>query len=487
MVPPWDDGTVTDRLSSLDASFLYLEEPTTAMHVSSAMIFQPAPDGFDYASLVGLIQHIVDRVPRYRQIVKDVPGRIANPVWVDDPGFDLTYHVRRAALPRPGTDEQFEEFVSRVQPRRLDRSHPLWEVYLVEGLQHGRFAVITKAHQALVDGVNAVDIAHLLLESLPRQVEAFDQVWAPTAPPSDLALVGGAIIDTLRTPSRVVDVVQEGFDEVRVMASRAVEGLGSVVSTVARTVARPTPASPLNVEIGATRRFVMVGTDLDDYRTVRTRMRDRFAREDLSVNDVVLATITGAFRAWLLTRGEAVGTGTVVRAMVPVSMYDAPLHADSAPALGNRLAACFVDLPVGEPVPAMRLHQVSFQMRQQIENGHAVEADTIAGVAGFAPPTLHSLAARLGGAVSRRFFNVMVTNVPGPQSPLYAATARMIATYPVMPLVRGQALSIGVTSYDGGVYYGLNADRSSMPDVDVFGQSLVDALTELLASTEEAW
>jgi WS/DGAT/MGAT family acyltransferase len=474
---------VTDRLSSLDASFLYLEEPTTAMHVSSVMVFQPPEGGFDYERLVGLIARRIDLAPRYRQVVRDVPGRLANPVWVDDTDFDLSYHVRRSALPRPGTDEQLEEFVARVQPRPLDRARPLWEVYLIEGLQHGRFAIVSKTHQALVDGVNAIDIAHLLVSSQPGEIGELESAWRPSPSPSDLRLIGGAVFDTVRAPGRLLNVVREGMDEVRAVGSRAADGLGSLVTTLARTAARPAPSSPLNTEIGTARRFLMVGTDLADYRTIRARVRARSTDEDLSVNDVVLATVTGAFRAWLLTRGEAVHSGTVIRAMVPVSMYDTPVDTESAPALGNRLAACFVDLPVGEPVPAMRLHQVSFQMRQQIENGHAVEADTLAGVAGFASPTLHSLAARLGSAASRRFFNVMVTNVPGPQSPLYVGPARMLSTYPVMPLAKGQALAIGLTSYDGGVYYGLNADRASMPDVDMLGQSLVDSLTELLAGT----
>jgi len=194
----------------------------------------------------------------------------------------------------------------------------------------------------------------------------------------------------------------------------------------------------------------------------------------------VLATVAGALRAWLLTRGEAVTTASTVRAMVPVSVYDA----QDLGHLGNRVTACFVDLPVGEPRPFMRLHQISFAMRQQMEGGQAVGAESLAGIAGFAPPTLHSLGARLGSAMSRRLFNVVITNVPGPQVPLYAGDARMLSTYPVMPLARGQALSIGLTSYDGGVYYGLNGDRDAMPDLDVLGQCLTDSLTELVESRE---
>jgi len=198
----------------------------------------------------------------------------------------------------------------------------------------------------------------------------------------------------------------------------------------------------------------------------------------VTINDVVLATISGALRSWLLTRGEVVHSATTVRAMVPVSVYDT----DDTSRVGNRLTACFVDLPVGEPGAWMRLHQIAFAMRQQMEGGQAVGAESLAGLAGFASPTLHSLGARLGSAMSRRLFNVVITNVPGPQLPLYAGDALMLSTYPVMPLARGQAVSIGLTSYDGGVYFGLNGDRDAMPDLDVLGHCLVDSLAELVES-----
>jgi len=202
----------------------------------------------------------------------------------------------------------------------------------------------------------------------------------------------------------------------------------------------------------------------------------------VTVNDVILATIAGAFRSWLLTRGESVYPGTTIRAMVPVSVHAA---GDDAPP-GAQVTACFVDLPVGEPGPSMRLHQIAFSMRQQMEGGQAMSAQRLVGLAGFAPPTLHSLGARLGSAMSRRLFNVIITNVPGPQTTLYAGDAPMLSTYPVIPLAKGQALAIGLTSYDGGVYFGLNADRNAMPDLEVLGQCIVDALAELTEGREGA-
>lgn len=473
---------MSDRLTSLDASFLYLEESTTAMHVGSVMIFQPPAEGFDQDQLRRIIEHRISAIPRFRQKVRDVPGRIANPVWVDDENFDMSYHVRRTGLPRPGTDRQLQDFVARVQPRILDRSRPLWEVYLVDGLSSGRFAIVTKTHQALIDGLHALDIAQVIVDSTAGMGDEPDAPgeWAPARPPGAIELVAGAIVDAVRRPTQVIDLVRGGLNDAVAIGLRAAESAGTVLSTAARTAARPAPESPLNTEIGTARRWVNVATDLKDYRRVRERLGRGGHAGDVTINDVVLATVTGGFRAWLLGRGEAVGPGTVVRAMVPVSVYGD----DPGGLYANQVMACVINLPVGEPGPSMRLHQIAFAMRQQMEGGHAVGATSLANLAGFAPPTLHALGARLGSAMSRRIYNVMITNVPGPQIPLYAGAARMLATYPVTPLAKGQALSIGITSYDGSVYFGLNADRDAMPDVDVLAQSIEESLSELTNGRE---
>jgi diacylglycerol O-acyltransferase / wax synthase len=463
-------------LTALDASFLYLEGSTTPMHVGSVMVFQLPEQGFDYEHLVSLISNRISVVPRYRQWVREVPGRLANPVWVDDENFDVTYHVRRSALPQPGSDDQLQEFVARIQSRRLDRRRPLWEVYLVEGLAGGRLAIVTKTHQALVDGINAVDIADLIVDGKTDDDESTAATWFPAREPSDVELVASALVDAVRRPSQIADNVRGAITDVKAIGGPVFSTVGAVVSTVARTAVRPAPVSPLNAEIGMARRYVMVGTDLAEYRMVRSRLARSHYADEVTINDVVLATISGALRSWLLTRGEAVQTTTTVRAMVPVSVYDT----DGSGRLGSRVSACMVDLPVGEPGPSMRLHQIAFAMRQQIEGGRAVGAESLAGMAGFASPTLHSLGARLGSAMSRRLFNVMITNVPGPQQPLYVGDTRMLSTYPVVPLARGQAMSIGLTSYDGGVYFGLNGDRDAMPDLDVMGQCLVDSLADLV-------
>ncbi|MFZ0157498.1 MAG: wax ester/triacylglycerol synthase family O-acyltransferase [Kineosporiaceae bacterium] len=479
---------MADRLSPLDASFLYLEEPTTAMHVGSVMIFDPGPDGLDYARLVRHVEARIAFVPRYRQRVRGVPGRLANPVWVDDETFDIADHIRRAALPRPGNDEQLEELVARIQARRLDRSRPLWELAVVDGLAGGRFAVITKVHQALVDGVNAVDLGQVVLDDDETVREHPPQTWRPAPEPSLVELVTGAVVDSVRRPTRVLETLRAGLSDMQATATKTAEAVGGL-AVAARTATRPPQRSPLNRDLTEHRRYRMVSSDLADYRTIRNRMLARAAKTAparngraprtavvTTVNDVVLAVVAGALRMWLLARGEPVPPASVVRALVPMSVRVE--DAARSGAIGSRVSSLLIDLPTGEPSPLMRLHQVSYQTKAHQEAGQAVDAQAIADIAGFAPPTLHSLGARVASGLSRHMFNLVVTNVPGPQTPLYLDVSRMLATHPVIPLARGQALSIGLTSYDGGVYYGLYGDREAMPDLDVLGQCLLDSLAE---------
>jgi WS/DGAT/MGAT family acyltransferase len=461
---------VTDRLSALDVSFLYLEEPTTPMHVGGLAVFQPPEEGFDYDRLVGLIEDRISLVPRYRQKIRWVPGHLANPVWVDDADFDIAFHVRRSALPRPGSDAQLRELVGRLMSRRLDRHRPLWEMYLVEGLEAGRIAVITKTHHAMVDGISAVDIGQVILDVTPTPRDVPDDLWMPQPPPSALGLVADAVTELVRRPPAVIDAVRMGVLDIRSTAGKLVGAAGGLAAA-ARVAARPAPDTPLNVPIGEQRRFGVARTDLDDYKRVRKAHGG-------TVNDVVLATVAGALRGWLLSRGESVTAGTTVRAMVPVSVRPDGEQA----ALGNRVSSYLVDLPVGEPDPVVRLSQVSFAMKAHKESGQSVGADAIVALSGFAPPTLHSLGARAANGFSRRLFNLVVTNVPGPQFPLYAAGAQMLEMFPVVPLAKGQALCIGLTSYNGGVYYGLNADRDALPDVDVVGSMLEESLAELVGT-----
>jgi WS/DGAT/MGAT family acyltransferase len=475
---------VTDRLASLDASFLYMEDATTPMHVGSVLVFEPAGDSLDYDEVVGIIADRISTSPRYRQVIRHVPGRLAAPVWVDDRRFDITYHVRRAALPKPGDATQLGEFVGRVQSRLLDHTRPLWEVYVLEGLEGGRFAIVTKAHHALVDGINAIDIADLIVEDTATEPGLGTRLWRAKPAPSDTALVLGALVDNIRRPGTVIESLRGGIDDIGTALGRVAKGLGDMGSTLVRASARPAPQSPLNSTIGEARRFVMVDTDLADYRAIRTRLpRGNFA-EDVTTHDVILATVTGALRIWMLTRGEPVRSGTTVRALVPMSLDEDPEDGTGASGPSGhpagRIDACIIDLPVGEASASMRLHQIAFAMRQQFEGGRAIAAQRLSAVSGFGSPTIHSLAARAGSAMSRRLFNVSITNVPGPQDTRYVGGAQMVRAYPVMPLAKGQALAIGLVSYKGTVCYGLNADRDSMPDLAVIGEAIPDALEELL-------
>jgi diacylglycerol O-acyltransferase len=305
-----------------------------------------------------------------------------------------------------------------------------------------------------------------MLDPTPAPREVPNEPWRPAHTPSGAALVAGAVTDLVRRPTRAVSTAWSAVLDVRATAER-VSGLVGGVASSLRSISSPAPDSPLNVRIGQQRRFGMAATDLDDYRRIR-------AAHGGTVNDVVLATVTGALRTWLLTRGEPVLPQTTIRALVPVSV-----HEQSRGGVGNRVATYVVDLPVGESSPFVRLQQVSFAMRGHQESGRSVGADALVQLSGFAPPTIHSLGARVVSGMTRRLFNLVVTNVPGPQFPLYAAGARMLSIYPVVPLAKGQAVSIGLTSYDGGVYYGLNADRDAMPDVDVLASCLEESLAEL--------
>ena len=487
---------MTDRLSSLDVSFLYLEQPTTAMHVGSVMIFQLPADGLDVDRLTRHVGSRIAFVPRYRQRIRSIPGRIANPVWVDDEHFDLSYHIRRSALPRPGSDAQLEELVARLQARPLDRRRPLWELYLVEGLSDGRFALVSKVHQALVDGVRTVDLGQVILDDSAEVSEPPPSSWQPAVEPTAVELLVGAVVESVQRPGQIVDAVRHGLVDVRDTAEFTARSAARVVSAV-RWAAGGPPKSPLTSAVTPHRRYAMITTDLEDYRSIRAKAaisapataapnrKNRTALPgpslpppaQVTVNDVVLSVLAGALRAWLLARGEAVPPGSIVRTLVPMSVRVG--DPEAAGAIGSRVDSVLVDLPTGESSPRMRLHQVSFQTKGHRETGQAVDAPTLAGIAGFAPPTLHSLGARVASGLSRRMFHLVVTNVPGPQQPLYVDGAQMLASFPVVPLAAGQALSIGLTSYAGKVHYGLNADREAMPDVDVVGQCIVDALAEL--------
>jgi diacylglycerol O-acyltransferase / wax synthase len=457
---------MTQRLRPEDMTFLVTESASTPMHNATLEIFEPGGD-FDYEHLLALIADRIAFVPRYRQRIRSVPGRLANPVWVDDEDFDLTYHVRRSALPRPGSMDQLRDLTARIMSRQLDRHRPLWEMYFIENLEEDRFAILSKSHQILVDGVATIDLGQVILDVDPGPRETVHVDWRPHPAPGQPALLAGAVRDTVRDP--------------RLALSTLTENAGSIARTLS-DVTRPlrtgraAPETPINTKLSLQRRFATVRTSLEDYRKVR-----RF--HGGTVNDVILATVTGAMRTWLMTRGEPVLGSRALRAMVPMGVIDSDLEPTS---LGSQVAGHLLSLPIGEPSPLVRLHQVSYALKAHKETGRAVAADRLAGVAGFAPTTFHALGSRVAATQVRRGFNLVVTNVPGPQFPLYAAGAQMSESYPVPPLLPGHALAIGVTSYDGAVYFGLNGDRDALPDLDVLAQCVTEALEELVESASPA-
>jgi diacylglycerol O-acyltransferase / wax synthase len=458
---------VSERLRLRDLAFLELESPTTPRQNCTVEVFDAGGSGFDYERFVALILDRISFVPRYRQRAQAVPGHLANPVWVDDDAFDIGYHVRRSALPRPGNAEQLRELVARIVSRPLDRHRPLWEIYFVEGLADGRVALLYKTHQALVDGIETVDLGQVLLDKDPEVKILGGDDWHAHRRPSGTALVADALHDNLTEPGTALDTVRHAVDSAGRTAERLASGAGKVLAGLAGR--RPDRGTALSGELSQQRRVVGVETQLADYRTVREAHGG-------TVNDVILATVTGALRNWLMTRAESMGGLRQVHAVVPVSVIDRELEATS---LGSQIAPHFVTLPIAEPSPVVRLHQVSYSFQVHKETGRAVAANRLAGIAGFAPTTFHAVGARVA-AEAGRDVQLSITNVPGPQSALYAAGARMLSTYPIPPLLPRQALAIGVTSYDGRVFYGITADRDLVPDADLLGQCVTEALTELL-------
>jgi WS/DGAT/MGAT family acyltransferase len=435
------------------------------MHVGGVVVIDPE-DGFDFTEVVELIRSRLDLVPRYRQKVRNVPGRLGRPVWIDDDDFDLSYHVRRSALPKPGNRAQLDELVGRLISRPLDRSRPLWEMYVVEGLEGGRVALINKTHQALVDRIGAVDVAAAILDLARSPRTLPDQPWIPTPSPSDIDLVVDAVADVAARPSEALEALRLATVDLRTLLSRMTEMAGSAIVVAKRTI-RPAPRSVLNQPTGGQRRFAAVACDLQQFKDIRKAHAG-------TVNDVILAVLTGALRNWLLSRGEPVTSHTALRAMVPVALRTTG-ETESLP-----VASFLVDLPVAEPNPAMRLHQVSFAMGIHTEAGTQVGADALVELGRFAPPTLHAMGARVAGQLSRRMYNVLVTNVPGPQIPLYAGGSMVEAMYPVAPLAKGHTLAVACTSYNGRVFFGLTADRDAMPDVEEFADLITEAVDELV-------
>ncbi|WP_156371248.1 WS/DGAT/MGAT family O-acyltransferase [Nocardia arizonensis] len=463
------------RLTPQDAAFYRLESSSNPIHIGSLAIVRDTDDEppLNYDRLVDLVESRLALVPRYRRKVREIPLGLGRPVWVEDSRFDITYHIRRSALPSPGTDGQLHELVARLASRPLDQSRPLWEMYLIEGLSDGRSAVFTKTHSALVDGDSALEIGHVILDTSPSPRELADDAWVAPREPNEMELLVGALGHLAAQPREAIDVVRGAGADAFAMVAAAGRAVDSVVSAV-RAATASAPDSPLNAKTSRSRRFDVVRTDLEDYRTIRKRF-------DCSINDAILAVVTGALRNWLLSRDEALTEQTTLRAVVPMSVYVEDLEGEQAKPAGE-VSSFLLDLPVGESNPVIRLSHIKHATEANSKQRRGVRARTLVHLAGFAPASLHAMSVRAASTFAEHMFNLVITNAPGPQAPMYIGGARMLEMYPVSPLLRNQASSIGITSYDGHVFYGLNADRDAMADIDVLAASVHESMEEMLGA-----
>jgi diacylglycerol O-acyltransferase / wax synthase len=466
---------VTERLSPADAAFLSVEDLRTPMHVGAIMVFKKPRSGFDYERLVRLIEQRVSLVPRYRQKIIDVPCGLSTPRWVDDDKFDVSFHVRRSALPKPGGEQALTELAGRLMSRRLDRDRPLWEIYLVEGLADNHFAMITKSHCALVDSTVGMEIGEVLLDRSRIPRTEVDHDWAPQRRPSRTDLLLEVVREAVSSPLTIVDNTRSTLSNVRHTGQRLLAA-AQTIGGATRWVLDPADSSPLNVPVGGQRRIALTDHALEDLRVIKKAA-------DCAVNDVLLAVITGALRSWMASRGEVIKRDMVLRALVPLSVR--ALEEDADFGSTDRVMSMAIDLPVGEETANVRLGRIAFATSAHARSRRAVPADALTSLGWFAPSTMHSLGARVTRDLTDRGANLVITNAPGPQQPVYATGAQLVKVYPVLPLSHKRALAIGVTSYDGRVYFGLNADRDGMVDLEVLASMIDDSIAELLAAAQK--
>jgi WS/DGAT/MGAT family acyltransferase len=459
-----------DRLSALDVTFLTNESSASHMHVGGVAIFEGPPPSY-----TDLLEHVSSRlhlVPRFRQKLAHPPAQTGRPFWIDDPTFNLEYHVRHSALPAPGSEEQLRNMASRVFSQQLDRSKPLWEIWLVQGLTRKRFALVTKTHHALVDGVSGVDIATVLFDvtPIPEPAQA-DHDWVASPEPSRAELAAKGVEAVATAPLRLARRFERALGHPRETAEQAVEA-AQALGEVGWNFANPAPKVPLNVEIGSHRRFVWVRSDLGRFKRIKDALGG-------TVNDVVLAVVTGALREWLRARGIRT-EGLELRAQVPVSIRAEGERGQ----LGNKIVAVRGPLPVYIEDPVTRLRTVSEAMQDVKQSKQALGAEVISRFNDFAPPTLLAQAARIN--FSTRLFNIVVTNVPGPQFPLYLLGRELEDIFPVGFLPPHQALFLAIMSYNGGINFGLLGDYDAMYDLEEVAEAIERAVAELMDAAEAA-
>jgi diacylglycerol O-acyltransferase len=458
-----------DRLTALDTTFLHLEDHSSAhMHVASVMVFEGSAP-----TLQELVDHVLGRlhlVPRYRQRLAYVPLDQGRPVWVDDPHFNPYYHIRHTALPHPADDAALKRLAGRLFSQRLDRSKPLWEIWLVQSMSGGRFALIAKTHHALVDGISGVDITTVLFDTAREPAPTgggwdSGQSWSAKPLPGAAKLLGEALIERSTVPAEMARGARALLRAPRRAAKQVKDGLASVGATTLAGINAPAPPSPFNVDIGPHRRYTFLDADLAKFKAIKDSLGG-------TLNDVVLASVSLGLGRYLRREGHDTDR-LVLKAMVPVSVRSK----EQRGALGNQVAAMWAPLPVGVQNPAECLHTISSSMEDLKKGGQAVGAQVLTNLAGFAPPTILSQAARL--QARQPFFNLVVTNVPGPQFPLYLLGRRLRILYPVVPLAQRQALGIAVMSYDGHLGFGLLGDYDALPGLEQIATDLQWAISSL--------
>ncbi|HEX5308273.1 MAG TPA: wax ester/triacylglycerol synthase family O-acyltransferase [Solirubrobacteraceae bacterium] len=461
-----------DRLTGLDSAFLHLEDDSTAhMHVASVMVFEgPAP------SYDELLEHVLSRlhlVPRYRQRLSFVPFGQGRPVWTDDPHFNPRYHIRHTGLPRPEDEAELKQLAGRIFSQRLDRSKPLWEIWLVQQMASERFALLAKTHHALVDGISGVDITTVLFDAAPEPTGTPRPPvpWIARPLPGSAKLLADALVERSTVPGEMLRGARAVMRRPRRALGHLKQTIAGVGATTLAGVSAPAPPSPFNVEITPHRRYTWVDAELAQLKAIKDSLGG-------TLNDVVLASVSLALGRHMRAQGHDT-EGLVLKAMVPVSVRTEVDRGSHPPVLGNRVAAMWAPLPVGIADPAETLAQIRVEMDELKHSGQAVGAEALTNLAGFAPPTILSQAARL--QARQRFFNLVVTNVPGPQFPLYLLGHRLLRLYPVVPLARRQALGIAVMSYDGHLGFGLLGDYDALPELEAIAIELrraIDALAK---------
>jgi WS/DGAT/MGAT family acyltransferase len=453
-----------DRMSPLDASFLHIENATSHMHIASVAIFEGPAPGYD--EIMEMVLSKLDQVPRYRQKATFVPFQLGRPVWADDPHFNIRYHIRHTSLPAPGSDEQLRNLVGRVMSQQLDRAKPLWEMWVAEGLSDGRWAVLSKNHHCMVDGVSGTDLLTVIMDQSPNPIRVKAESWEPEPEPTSLGLVGTAIRERLLVPGEQMRSIRSALRAPRRLLEQVSEVATGIGSYAALTQSEP--QSSLNGPIGPHRRWAWASATLEQIKRIRKAQGG-------TVNDVVLAAITRGFRDLLLQRGESV-EGRVVRTLVPVSVR----REDERGAYNNRVSSMIAELPVGIEDPVERLDSIRAQMDGLKEHKQAVAAEVLTSLSGFAPPLLLALGARTFARLPQKTVQTVTTNVPGPQQPLFAAGRRMLAAHPYVPLAGSIRIGVAIFSYVGALSFGITGDHETAPDIETLCAGIEEGVQELL-------